>query len=184
MLNSAFSEFCCSITFFSFLLSSDLLAEAGQLFMKTISSSSWALGEIAFPSLSCDWPVEFLWTDPRYVLCPAFSPFHPLPLPFFIQRLDADNHDNCKSQVLNIAGPQNRRSLDPCTNTWVVGGRLPGAQELLFSTLDEWEISCSCIWVMICVGGHYLFGGVFVTLRCLLDYKQYRFKDTALFIFS
>jgi len=136
------------------------------------------------PSLSCDWPVEFLWTDPRYVLCPAFSPFHPLPLPFFIQRLDADNHDNCKSQVLNIAGPQNRRSLDPCTNTWVVGGRLPGAQELLFSTLDEWEISCSCIWVMICVGGHYLFGGVFVTLRCLLDYKQYRFKDTALFIFS
>ena len=32
----------------------DLLAEAGQLFMKTISSSSWALGEIAFPSLSCD----------------------------------------------------------------------------------------------------------------------------------
>lgn len=75
-----------------------------------------------FPSLPCDWPVEILWTDPKYVLCPPFSPFHPLPLPFLIQRLDADNHDNFKSQVLNIAGPQNRRILDPCTNTWVGGG--------------------------------------------------------------
>ena len=46
-------------------------------------------------------------------------------------------HNLAIKKQLNIAGPQNRRISDPCTNTLVVWGRLPDAQELLFSTLDE-----------------------------------------------
>lgn len=90
------------------------------------------------------------WTDPNYLLCPALPPaLCPRLLPFLIQWLNADNHGNLKSQCWIRQSHETEESWIPAS---ILGGELPAAQKLLFSTLYEWEINCSCIWAIIYSG--------------------------------
>lgn len=84
------------------------------------------LARLHFPAFLVTDHVGILWTDLKYVLCPAFSWF-PTPCPSpFIQRLNTDNHDNLKSQVLNIVGHKIGESwiLVPILGVVVGGGFL------------------------------------------------------------
>lgn len=104
-----------STDLFPFLHSLDLLAEAGWLFMKTVSSSSWALARLHFPAFQTD---QWNFMDWPNTSCVQHSPIPPLPLPYPEAQYRQIMTTLFKSQVLQ--GHKNRRILDPCTNTWVV----------------------------------------------------------------